>query len=114
MFARIGAKAVLGIAGLAALFFGVGFLGLAIAYALMPRFGEAIAYLIAGAIFAGPALLWAIIISIAPRREPPPGNKDFMHSIFRAVARETPWAAVASAGLIGVVNLFLNRHKNKK
>jgi hypothetical protein len=114
MFARLGAKLVLGIAGFAALFFGVGFLGFAIATALLPRFGAAGSYAITGAIFAGPALLWALLVSVTPRREPPAAQRDFMTSIFRALARETPWAAVASAGLVGVVNLFLNRHKNKK
>jgi hypothetical protein len=112
MFARLGAKLVLGVAGVAALFFGIGFLGLAIAYALMPRLGVSGAYAITGAIFAGPALLWALIVCAAPRREPPPGT--FTNSIFSALARETPWAAAASAGLVGIVNLFLNRHKNKK
>ncbi len=37
-----------------------------------------------------------------------------MNSIFTALARETPWAAVVGAGLLGVTNLFLNRNKNKK
>jgi hypothetical protein len=37
-----------------------------------------------------------------------------MNSLFTTLARETPWAAVAGAGLVGIANLFLNRHKNKK
>ena len=37
-----------------------------------------------------------------------------MNSLFTAMARETPWAAVVGAGLVGAFNLFLNRNKNKK
>jgi len=114
MFARLGAKAVLIIAGIAALFFGVGMLALAVAYALMPRFGIAEAYAITCAIFAGPALLWALLVCAMPRPERSVRRRDFMESIFGALARETPWAAVVGAGLVGVANLFLNRNKNKK
>ncbi|HWC63507.1 MAG TPA: hypothetical protein VG501_07780 [Rhizomicrobium sp.] len=105
---------ILGIAALAALFFGVGFLGVAIAAALEPRFGVAGGYAIAGGIFAGPVLLWALIVSLAPRPERRVEQKDFMTSLFRAVAQEAPWGAVASAALVGIVNLFLSRHKRKK
>ena len=116
MFARLSAKTVLVAVAVALVFFGVGLFGLAIATALAPYFGAAIGYAIAGAILLLPPLLWAlIIVSIRPaRRMQPEGGRELMNSLFTALARETPWAAVAGAGLVGVVNLFLNRNKNKK
>ena len=116
MFARIGAKVVFAMIGMALIFFGVGLLGLAIATALAPRVGAAGGYAIAGGIFAGPPLLWALIVSMrGPRRDKPiTGKGEMMASIFSALARETPWAAVVGASLVGIANLFLNRHKNKK
>jgi hypothetical protein len=63
-----------------------------------------------------PPLFWAVAVCIArPRRAPPSsGGRDLMNSIFAALARETPWAAVLGAGLVGMANLFLNRNKAKK
>jgi hypothetical protein len=115
MFARLSAKAVLVATGVALVFFGIGLIGLAIATALTPRFGAAGGYAIAGALFLVPPLLWAVIVSILPAKplQPPSGGRDLMNSLFSALARETPWAAVIGAGLVGVANLFLNRHKKK-
>jgi hypothetical protein len=101
-------------AAVALVFFGIGLIGLAIATVLTPRFGAAGGYAIAGAILSGPPLLWAVIVAARPRRAPPAGTRDLMTSIFSALARETPWAAVVGAGLVGVANLVLNRHKTKK
>ena len=104
-------------AAIALVFFGVGLIGLAIATLLSQHFGVAGGYAIAGAAFLAPPLLWAIIIAIAKktRRPPPPsGGREFLQSFVSALARETPWAAVAGAGLVGLANLFLNRNKTKK
>jgi hypothetical protein len=116
MFARLGAKAVMMAVAIALVFFGIGLIGVAVATLLMTHFGAAGGYAIAGAIFLLPPLLWATIVCIArPRRQAPPsGGRDLMSSIFAALARETPWAAVVGAGLVGVANLFLNRNKAKK
>jgi hypothetical protein len=115
MFARLGAKAVMMAVAIALVFFGIGLIGFAVATLLMTHFGAAGGYAIAGAIFLLPPLLWATIVCIArPRRQAPPGSRDLMSSIFAALARETPWAAVVGAGLVGVANLFLNRNKAKK
>jgi hypothetical protein len=117
MFARLGAKAILVVAGIALVFFGIGLIGLAIATALAPHFGIACGYAIAGAILSGPPLLWAVIVIAsrpARRAVPPSGGRDLMNTLFTALARETPWAAVVGASLIGVANLFLNRNKSKK
>lgn len=115
MFARLGAKLVFATAAIAVVFVGVGLIGLAIAAALTPYIGTALGYAVAGAILLLPPLLWAVIASSNPPRKPASeGSRDLMNSIFTALARETPWAAVVGAGLLGVTNLFLNRNKNKK
>ena len=114
MFARLGAKAVLAIMGMALIFFGVGLIGLAIALALAPYVGAPSGYAIAGGIFAGPPLLWALIVSMRSPRRDKPIKSEMMTSIFAALARETPWAAMVGASLVGVANLFLNRHKARK
>jgi hypothetical protein len=117
MFARLGAKAILVAAAIALVFFGIGLIGRAIATLLTPYFGAAGGYAVAGAIFVAPPLSWAVLVCARPsRREAPPpsGGRDLMNSLFSALARETPWAAVVGAGLVGVANLFLNRNKPKK
>jgi hypothetical protein len=117
MFARVGAKLIFAAAGVALVFFGIGLIGMAIAIALTPYVGAALGYAIAGAIFLLPPLLGAVI-ALGSRPAKPPvqqgGGRELMNSIFTALARETPWAAVAGAGLLGAVNLFLNRNKRKK
>jgi hypothetical protein len=115
MIARLSAKLVFAAVGVALVFFGVGLVGLAIAAALTPRFGAAGGYGIAGAILLLPPLLCALIVlSSRPAKPKVEGGRELMNSIFTALARETPWAAVVGAGLVGVANLFLNRNKNKK
>ena len=116
MFARLSAKLVFVTVAVALVFFGVGLIGLAIAAALTPYTGAGLGYAIAGAILLLPPLLWAVIASAKPAKKPVPesGGRELMNSIFTALARETPWAAVVGAGLLGATNLFLNRNKNKK
>lgn len=117
MFARLSAKLVFLAAAMALVFFGVGLLGLAIATALAFIVGAAWGYAIAGALLLLPTLLWAMLASASEPARPAPqtgGGRELMNSLFTAIARETPWAAVVGAGLVGVANLFLNRNKNKK
>jgi hypothetical protein len=117
MFARLSAKLILAAAAIALVFFGIGLIGLAIATMLMPHVGTVGGYAIAGAIFLVPPLLWAAIVCVTRPARPvaaPSGGRDLMNSLFTALARETPWAAVVGAGLVGVANLFLNRNKTKK
>jgi hypothetical protein len=103
------------LAGLAAMvFFGIGLIGLAIATMLTAKFGAAGGYLIAGAILLLIPILWILVMLASRPRKKPEEKPDFASTIFASVARETPWAAVLGAGLVGVANLFLNRNKNKK
>ena len=114
MFARLSAKVMVVAALAAMMFFGIGLIGLAGATALAATLGVAQGYLIAGAILVAIPLLWLLIKFASQPRKKLEEKPDFATSIFATLARETPWAAVASAGLVGIANLFLNRHKNKK
>lgn len=115
MFARLGAKAVLAMMGLALIFFGVGLIGFGIAAALAPYVGLAWADVIAGAIFLLPPLIWALaLISSAPRPRTRSGAAPLLTAIFSALAKETPVIAVVGAALASVAELFLNRNKAKK
>jgi hypothetical protein len=116
MVARLSAKLVFLATAIALVFFGIGLIGLSIATALTPYAGAALSYAIAGVILLLPPLLWAMSASAAPPAKPAQegGGRELMNSLFTALARETPWAAVVGAGLVGVANLFLNRNKNKK
>jgi hypothetical protein len=98
-------------------FFGIGFLGMALAAALVAALGTVGGYALAGVVFLVPPLLWALITHLFRRRRPAqqqaPTN-DLTRVLLAAVAKETPWVAIVGAGLIGVANLFLNRNKSPK
>ena len=113
MFARLAAKAFLAVVGIALVFFGAGFILLGIATALIPYVGAAWADVITGAIFVGPALLWALIV--AGRRPPKPsGASQVIAALVAAAVKETPWLALISAGAAGAADLFLKRNKSRK
>jgi hypothetical protein len=113
MLARLSAKAVLLAVGLGMAFFGVGLLGVALATSLFAQFGAAGAYAIAGGVLLLPPLFWAVgKLLFRPKRPPPPSG--LMAMVIAALAREAPWAAVAGAGLTGLVEMFLNRNKSGK
>ena len=114
MFGRLSAKAMLVAAFAAMVFFGIGLIGLAVATLLAAKFGIAGGYLIAGGILLLLPALWIIILFTSRPRKKPEEKNDLMKMIFATLARETPWAAVAGAGLVGIANLFLNRNKTKK
>jgi hypothetical protein len=112
MFARLSAKAMLLAALAAMVFFGIGLIGLATATWLSVQFGVAGGYLIAGGLLILIPILWVLLLAASrPRRKP--AEKDFTTSLFTAMARETPIAAILGASLVGVASLFLNRNKNK-
>jgi hypothetical protein len=113
MFARIGAKLLLAMVGVALIFFGVGFIVLGIATALAPYVGAAWGDVIAGAIFLVPPLIWAL--AIASTRPPKPAMPSgIVAALFAALAKETPWIAVVGAALAGATDMFLKRNKSQK
>jgi hypothetical protein len=114
MFRRLSAKAMLVAAFAAMVFFGIGLIGVSIATLLTAKFGAAGGYLIAGGILLLIPILWIIILFASRPRKKPEEKNDFVNAIFTVLARETPWAAVMGAGLVGIASLFLNRNKTKK
>ena len=113
MFARIGAKLLLAMVGVALIFFGVGFIILGIATALKPYVGAAWGDVIAGAIFLVLPLIWAL--AVASTRPPKPAMSSGMAAaLIAALLKETPWLAILSAGVAGAADLFLKRNKSQK
>lgn len=117
MFAHLTAKAVFAAIIIALAFFGVGFLGLAAATALTHLLGVAGSYALVGAIFLIPPAVWGLTIC-ARRRRPKAAAETsqarFARSLLAAVAKETPWAAIITAGLVGATEAFVNRRKSRK
>jgi len=115
MFAQLTAKVIFAAAAIAMAFFGIGFLGMALAAALVAALGTVGGYTLAGVVFLVPPLLWALITHLFRRRRPQQApNNDLTRVLIAAVAKETPWVAIVGAGLVGVANLFLNRNKAPK
>ncbi len=115
MFARLTAKAVLAAAAIAMAFFGIGFLGMALAAALVATLGTVGGYALAGAVLLVPPLLWALVVQFSRRKKPvPPPSSDLTRVLLAAVAKETPWIAIVGAGLAAAANMFLNRNKSSK
>jgi hypothetical protein len=118
MFARLTAKAILAAAAIAMAFFGIGFMGMAIATALVAAIGPVWGYIVAGVIFLVPPVLWALVMHWArpakPQAQPSMAANPLVRTLFAAVAKETPWIAIVGAGLAGAADLFLNRNKPQK
>ncbi|MBL6939789.1 MAG: hypothetical protein ISS15_11325 [Alphaproteobacteria bacterium] len=116
---KIGAGAVLAIIGLLLLILGVGYLGMAVVTALTPALGAAGAYAVTGGIFVGPAFFWAILTLLLTRKPPPQkaelgsAERGLWTVLFAAIAKETPWIAIAGAGLVAAAEIFLATRKKK-
>lgn len=117
MGARIAAAALLAVIGLTLIVFGVGFLAYAMATALAPSLGVAGGAAVTGAVFVVPPFLWAIMM-LALRRTPPPkatiAQNSLWLTLFAAIAKETPWIAIAGAGLVAAAELFIATRPRKK
>jgi hypothetical protein len=116
MLARLGAKAILLAVGLGMAFFGVGLLGVALACSLVALFGWPGASAIAGGVLLLPPLFWGLArLLFRPAKPPPPKpSPSFVAALMAAVAKETPWIAIISAGVAGAAEMFVNRNKSKK
>lgn len=112
MFARLSAKALLLTAAAALIFFGIGLLGVAMASALVAMLGTAGAYAVTGAVLLLLALVIVGLMALTkPRRPPPPAAGAFVTMLLGALAKDLPWAAVASAGIAGVTEMLLRRNR---
>ncbi|MBV9043863.1 MAG: hypothetical protein JO348_12745 [Alphaproteobacteria bacterium] len=117
---KIGAGAVLAIIGITMVVLGVVLLGYSIVEALTPSVGVAGASAIAGGIFVGPAFFWAMITLLMTRKPAPPKKMEIGSAqtglwtvLFAAIAKETPWIAIAGAGLVAVAEIFLATRRKK-
>ena len=111
---KIAAGLVLALIGVALVFCGVGFLAYALVSALTPALGVSGSAAVAGLLFAGLPLLWAIVVLARRRRvKPKPAfaANGLWLTLFTAIAKETPWAVIAGAGLVAAVEMFLARRK---
>jgi hypothetical protein len=115
MFARLTAKAVLAAAAIAMAFFGIGFLGMALASLLVKAVGPVGGYALSGVVLLVPPLVWAVVTHLSrPKKQPTPANNELTRVLLAAVAKETPWIAIIGAALAGAANMFLNRNKSPK
>ena len=117
MFAQLTAKAILAAAAIAMAFFGIGFLSMAVASALVAAIGAVWGYTIAGVIFLVPPLAWALAMHFRKPAKPAPQSSlanPLVRTLLAVVAKETPWIAIVGAGLAGAADLFLNRNKPAK
>jgi hypothetical protein len=115
MFARLTAKAVLAAAAIAMAFFGIGFLGMALASLLVKAVGPVGGYALSGVVLLVPPLVWAVVTHLSrPKKKPTPANNELTRVLLAAVAKETPWIAIIGAALAGAANMFLNRNKSPK
>ena len=110
MFGRLIGKAVFIAIILAAVFFGTGLLGFALAHALVNAFGVAAAYAIAGGVLLAIALVLLAFMVLSRPRKPPPS--ELTKVLLAALAKETPWLAIVGAGLASAAKMFLNRNKS--
>ncbi len=111
MFRRLIGKAVFLAIALGAAFFGVGLLGFALAHALIAAVGMAAAYAIAGGTLLAIALVLLAFMALSRPRKPPPSS-ELTKVLLAALAKETPWLAIVSAGLASAAKMFLNRNKS--
>jgi hypothetical protein len=115
MFARLSAKFLILVAAAALVFFGVGLLGLALAEALVAQLGAAGAYALTGGIMLLVVLAGMGVVSMMrPRRPPPPPPQNFASLLMGALVKDVPWGAVASAGLLKLVDIVLKRQQAKR
>ena len=115
MGAKIAASAVLAIIGLLLVVFGVGFMSYALALALTPYLGAAGGAAVTGAVFVGPPVLWAglTLMRAPPKPKPAPAPSSLWMALFAAIAKETPWIAIAGAALMAAAEMFLLRPRRK-
>jgi hypothetical protein len=115
MFAQLTAKAIFWACANALSFFGIGFLGLALATVLVQALGAAPAYALVGALFVVPPVTWALVtMSRKPPKAEITGSNQVVRALLAAVAKETPWVAIAGAGLAGAIEMFVNRRNSRK
>jgi len=109
------AKTVVGLIGAALIFFGVAFLGAAIALALLPHLGFAGSAAVTGFILLLPPCLWGATAGLRRpallSRRPELTFESAAVTLLSGLARDKPLLAVLGAALFGAAGIFLGRKK---
>jgi hypothetical protein len=112
MGAQISKAAILVLVAAALIWIGIAFAGFALLTALTPALGLAgAAAIVAALLLLGPL---GALLALLIRRPPRPaegGNHEVLLTLLSAFARNKPLVAIASAGLLGIVELLLRRRK---
>ena len=102
-------------AGAALNFFGVAFLGAAIALVLEPRLGVAGSAAATGLILLLPPCIWGVATAFkgpdSLPRQSEPTVEDAVVTLLSRLAREKPLLAVLGATLFGAAEVLLRRKK---
>ena len=109
------AKAVLGLTGAALVFFGIAFLGAALALALEPRLGVAGSVAVTGLILLLPPCIWGVAAGFGRpedlSRRPGPTVESAVVTLLHSLVREKPLLAILGAAFFGAVEVLLRRKK---
>ena len=109
------AKVVPALIGAALIFFGVAFLGAAIALALEPRLGVAGSAAATGLILLLPPCIWGVATAFrGPDTRPRQSESTVENAVvtlLSRLAREKPLLAVLGATLFGAAEILLRRKK---
>ena len=109
------AKVVPALIGAALVFFGVAFLGAAIAFALEPRLGVAGSAAATGFILLLPPCIWGVVTAFrrpdSLLRQPEPTVENAVVTLLSRLAKEKPLLAVLGATLFGAAEILLRRKK---
>jgi hypothetical protein len=109
------AKAVLGLTGAALVFFGIAFLGAALALALEPRLGVAGSAAVTGLILLLPPCIWGVAAGFRRPEYLPPGPDHTVESaavrLLHSLVRDKPLLAILGAAFFGAAEVLLRRKK---
>ena len=109
------AKAVLGLTGAALVFFGIAFLGAALALALEPRLGVAGSAAVTGLILLLPPCIWGVAAAFGRpedlSRRRGPTVESAVVTLLGSIAREKPLLAILGAAFFGAAEVLLRRKK---
>jgi hypothetical protein len=109
------AKVVPALIGAALIFFGVAFLGAAIALALEPRLGVAGSAAATGLILLLPPCIWGVATAFRGPgsfpRQSEPTVENAVVTLLSRLAKEKPLLAVLGATLFGAAEILLRRKK---
>jgi hypothetical protein len=112
MGAQISKAAILVLVASALIWIGIAFAGFALLTALTPALGLAgAAAIVAALLLLGPL---GALVALMIRRPPKPaegGNHEVLLGLLAAFGRNKPLVAIATAGVLGILDMLLRRRK---